>query len=254
MIRYQKLHGVNVGAASALPAVPISPEGQAMGAVPGWKLFLDPAHMVNGAPRNRALPNNVTSLVFGEMALSEFDNGSPAFQFNETVGIQPNLPIHNSAWTMFSVVKMADVEIAGLPSEMAISLELGEEPELCVRHGFNVYQTAMTFYEGPTISSRARYNYPQGEGNFRAQTLLAMWTFSTRDGIRLYLNGKEVDHKEDKRLFDRGYGAGEWIMFRGFRGLAGMTGMLDIDLGWAEHTGHRRAIEKFLMNKYEISE
>lgn len=32
--------------------------------------------------------------------------------------------------------------------------------------------------------------------------------------------------------------------------LAGMCGILDIDLGWAEHAGYRRKIEAFLMPNY----
>lgn len=254
MIRYQKLHGVNVGAASALPAVPISPEGQAMGSVPGWRIFLDPAHTVNGAPRNRALPNNVTSLSSESLAAGVFDNGSPAFQFNETMSIQPNVSINNETWTAFCVVKLAEGP-GGTAADFVDSIDSWEEPALSVRYGFNVTKESMTYYTGYSVSAegnRARYTLP--EGSFVDRTVLAMWTFSTRDGIRLFIDGKLEDHAEDdKRPFDVGYLAGEWRMFNGFRGLVGMSGMLDIDLGWAEHTGHRRAIEKFLMNKYEIS-
>jgi hypothetical protein len=32
-----------------------------------------------------------------------------------------------------------------------------------------------------------------------------------------------------------------------------MTGLLDIDLGWPEHAGYRRQIERFMMDRYGIS-
>src|SRR5690625_2178281 len=87
MIRFLKLYGVDLGA-SSLPQVLRTPEGQAMGAIPGWSILADPSYMdvSEGSIRNRALSNDQMPKTWGagSLAASTFPNGQEAFLFDNS--------------------------------------------------------------------------------------------------------------------------------------------------------------------------
>jgi hypothetical protein len=259
MIRYQKLQGVNFDSSTALTSIDITPEGKAMGAVPGWQMLIDPDYMVSGAPRNRALPNSVTSSS-RSINTGTFPNGQTSMKIDApTDGITTIMPqdvaFNKTAWSVFVVIR-EDAEmtmdtaffrsITSAPSG-SLSLRLGTSST-----GVVGGDRSINVWEG-TTTTRVAY---VPEKIFAGRTVLHMVTFSIRDGLSIFTNGKKVSsNPDDKRPLDQGDGAGEWRMFYSSNMVAdvGMAGVLSIDLAQPENSGHRRAIERFLMEKYGIA-
>lgn len=256
MMRYQKLQGVNLDSSTTLPSINITPEGKAMGAVPGWQMLIDPDYMVSGAPRNRALPNSIT-LTNMPIDLGSFPNGQASLHIdtyaNGTTAITPqDVAFNKDEWSVFAVVR----EDAEQTSHTTLFRSITDAPSglLSVRIGISSMGSGRQFsvWEGTTTR---RLVYPP-EKPFAGRTVLLMVTFSIRDGLSIFTNGEKVaSNPDDKRPLDQGDGAGEW-RFRSTAVTAdvGMMGVLSIDLSQPENTGHRRAIEKFLMTKYGISD
>lgn len=258
MIRYQKLQGVSVDSGSSLPSIHITPEGKAMGAVPGWQMLIDPDYMVSGAPRNRALPNSIT-LSNRHIGLGSFPNGQASLHIDTPTDgaatITPqDVAFNKDEWSVFVVIR----DDAEQTSDTTLFRSITDAPRgsLSVRIGIGSTgvvggDRSLTVWEGSTT---ARLSYVP-EKIFAGRTVLHMVTFSIRDGLAMFSNGEKVASKpSDKRPLDQGDSAGEW-RFRATNVVAdvGMMGVLSVDLSQPENTGHRRAIEKFLMAKYGIS-
>lgn len=252
MIRYSKAQGVQIPSA-ALGAIHFTPEGVAMGAVPGWKMFLDPSYMVSGAPRNRAVKQSVTTAPEGPITINTFRSTQEAAfrMYNNTIGTRSirGLPAVNpNRWSFFIPFS--------LPSSTGLSLTeifrsnvLSEAGELCLR----IAMTAngdVVIYEGTTVD---RLRWTPAVSLVDSPALL-MFTFSTDGGLNIFANGVRVASAADFRPLTEGFGAGEWRMFgnSNTRCDAGMIGMLDLDLSTPENAGYRRAIEQFLMTKYGL--
>lgn len=250
MIKYQVLQGVRLAGAPALPTVTPTPEGKAMASIPGWVVFIDPDYRVDSGVRNRASASAVFPAPDDPVGSGSFPlTGEKAFAIGEgRERFIPDIAFPSEAWTVFAVLN-GDFS-AGSSKEIARSVNLDEEYAL--RVGFNSSGSSMAVYTGPTPSVyRIQYEPPV---SFEGRTALAMYTFSTRDGLRLYHNGQLGAHEPaETQPLTHSIGPNQWEFFSiPLRGLVGMTGVLSIDLGWPEHAGYRRSIEQFLMSKYGI--
>lgn len=252
MRRIISLAGVELPNAVALPTIGRTPEGRAMGGIPGWRVLIDPAFADAGAARNRArpaamLPRQGSAYTFGTIS------GQPAFA---AVAGGPHFgvttPMNPDSWSVFFVVQTPRGGASGgreLLRGNTIAPAVGNVgPRVTIR-----VNGTLAVIEN--ISTNIRVNGPAIPDNI--PTLL-MATFSTRDGLRLFIDGALVAaNPEDRRALDNEFGANQYGLLRatsaGLPLLAGMCGILDIDLGWPEHVGYRRAIEGFLMAKYGIA-
>jgi len=78
MKRIIQLSGVSLPSNVNMPKVTRTPEGEAMGHVPGWAMLLDPDYINGGAPRNRARANEVFEVGTGSLVVGAFANGAAA--------------------------------------------------------------------------------------------------------------------------------------------------------------------------------
>lgn len=256
MQRFIALNGVRLENANGLPAIQRTPEGVAMGNIPGWAMLADPDYVSDAEQwvRNRARPNSKGPVNAGTLRLGEFDNGATAlnpiigdnFTYQSTVEINPN------EWSAFVVVQ--PTASSGAP--MAPMRATQTTDELCLRLGipasnldeFIVYEST-----DPDLSNPRRASYT---ANFSDRTTpaLMMACFSVGRGITLYDNGLQVVRVEDdKRPLQAGLsGENNITCLDYYRGKMGLSGMLNIDLSKADNYGYRRSIERFVMNKYGI--
>lgn len=248
MKRIIEMPGVAVPEATNLPNITRSAEGVAMAHVPGWVAFIDPAVVQGNRPRNRARAKSLATLS-GTLTMGEFAQGVPAFN---TVGGEIRLgglpEIDPTQWTAFYVIN--PVANATASYDLARSIADAASPGLSLRVGLNANAVRASIYEGGTAS---RLFYAPTVP-FIGRTTLLMYTFSMRDGLRIFENGAQVaQNADDKRPLTSGFGANEYQLYRTNRGLTGMTGILSRDLGQPDNAGYRRSIEQFIMAKYNIS-
>lgn len=247
MKRIIPLAGVEMPASVTLPTIARTPEGLAMGGIPGWRLLADPAHATATALRNRARPNAMMpangTLSMGTMA------GRPALAATSTTPrVTVTTAMNPEAWTAFFTLQTPRLGASG-GRELIRANDIDNDgigPRVTIRTNGTVAifenQSNRLRLQGPVIPDDA--------------PCLIMATSSIRDGLRLYLDGALVAaNPDDRRPLNAGFGAGEYGLFRAssLPLLIGMHGLLDLDLGWPEHAGYRRAIEGFLMPFYGIA-
>lgn len=248
MFYYKKLN------AGPLP-FPTTPEGRAMGHIPGWVMLLDPAYLVGTDQlRNRALKNNFALNTRGLINLDTFDNGAPAFRptSEDPVRLNVDADINPDAWTVFTVARYnSDNSAKGLLTNPRQEMSGVISPQIGFSQGASnaiVWENSLTS-EGQPQRLSAPVNLAS-----RSQPALLMVTFSTADGLKIFDNGGLIaEAPDDRRPLNYGFAAGQWDVFHRTRSRWGMTGILNIDLGSLEHTADRRAIERFLMQKYGIA-
>lgn len=247
MFHFLQIQGFSLPSTSPAPAVERTPEGRALGHIPGWRLLIDPDYIDNG----RALERKGGALTANENDPQETTTlaGQTAFDLSEGAReIIPPQPFNPTEWSVFAVARP---QTSGVYQRIVAPRGPATITVPTVRFGYssNGQTFTATEYNGgeTTISYAPTQPYV-------GRTVLSILTFSTRDGIRYFENGQIAQHNDQyKKALEGGYLADEWVFFWGLRGAAGMCGVLDIDLGWPEHAGYRRAIERFLMQKYGIA-
>lgn len=262
MIRFLKLHDVVVGANNSLPTLAQTGDGKAMGFVPGWKAYFDPEFMrpssgILTAALNRVDGVEYTPATSGQVSLVL--DPETAQKFVECT-VTPSRGLSISAanrvnpqeWSFWCVVKpdwttggtairqlVNDADESRQGVGLSVALD-GSTRSVVVYDYFN-----LGFAGAPV---RATAKLPENG----SKVTVLMVTFSAQEGIKIFANGKEVARNvADKRLFTRTVDTS--VFWRYFRGLAGRSGMLDIDLGAVQNEGYRKSIEAFLLNKYVIS-
>lgn len=241
------LDGVSLPHATGRPVVSLTPADKAIAHIPGWQMLVDPDYIVSGKARNLALPNNITGHYGSNFTTGTFANGERAFDLSEDRRILPNIAFPTEAWTFFAVAKPSTSDI-GQRYVSAVNESSSPsviEPSLGLTAGAGGVRT----WSRGISDARASVSMSLAD-----QEVYIMWTGSTRDGLRIYINGVELDHNASAtEPFNKNSGPGEWRCLYGVRGLVGMMGLLSIDLGWTENTGYRRALDRFLMSKYGIA-
>lgn len=257
MIKYQKIQGVELAEVSSLPKIEQTPEGLAMGGIPGWVAFVDPAYIVRspGQVRNRAIRNTMGSAT-SDVVNGSFANGALSFDhtadpFNLTLPVNG---INNDAWSVFFVANVTSG--IGVQYIFRSSPIISSGDGVGTSVGFGASGGHIIVYE-PSEADDGNPQRLSYNGAFasvdRAQ--LFMVTFSTTHGLKIYVDGALVaSDPDDKAPLTNGHEIDSLLMYRSTRGDHGMGGLLNIDLSAPENTGHRRAIGRFLMAKYGIPE
>lgn len=246
MKRIIPLPGVEVPGSVAMPTIARTPEGLAMGGIPGWTVLADPAYRTANAVRNRARPRAMmpANATMTAATLS----GRPALEVTSTTPRLTSVtPMNPDAWTAFFVVKTSIFGASGgrelIRANDIDNILIG--PRIAIRTN-----GTLAMFENPSANVRL-----QGPTIPNDETCLLMGTSSIRDGLRLFIDGELVAaNPDDTRPLNGGYGAGQYGFHRASSVAmqTGMFGVLDIDLGWPEHAGYRRAIEGFLLDFYGI--
>lgn len=261
MIRFVKVDGVEAEN-SALPQVNITPEGQAMGAVPGWAVMLDPTYieLPTGFSGETALNRASGRLVSATRDSTDPEKveedgldfirayGDSYLQFLGDRDIDPE------RWSMVAVFKK-DPDSTNRPRNFIVISEPGDTGEgisLSISHSTQSGRVIVYEYDENVENMPQRIS---ADASLLDNELkLVIVTFSVDNGLKIYVDGELLaEEPDDRRPLTHGFEAGEYRLMRFFRGQWGMVGMLNTDLGAAENTGHRRAIEKFLMDNYSIS-
>lgn len=255
MIKYQKIQGVNLSDETGLSKIPVSDEGRAMGSVPGWQVLFDPSYAGDGRIRNRAQPSDNETHDSGPMTIGErdgqdvFDQESDGVIARHTKGA-----VNPSAWSVFWCGKMDAV--SNVPRIVAPQNDdFNEESDFVLNVGFtNTGGRLFIGQQSRFNNNPERLSYsPSGAFASREEFSLLMATFSTTEGLKIYDGGELVaSDSSDTTALNGALEPGAFRWWRFMRGQWGMTGLLNIDLGAPENTGHRRAIERFLMDKYGI--
>lgn len=266
MIKYQRISGVSISEGAELPSITSTPEGRAMGAVPGWQAMIDPAYSnpLELSALNRATGDQCPVTVISSMTIGQM-SGNPSFDLRSSddskrAFINPNgVNLDPNRWTVFSVVNY------------------GAKPPEAVSGGQWIIRAANT--DVPPDSLYLSVAVPNGTGNAfyvqegstgsperivgnlspslleRNTPTLLMATFSVERGLTIYDNGKQIARNEsDTRPLTYALEGSELRFFQEGYSEYGMSGVINQDLSAPENTGHRRAIEKFLMTKYDIPE
>lgn len=250
MKRIIPLAGVQLPASVSLPAISRTPEGRAMGGIPGWNMFADPDFRTASTVRNRAKPNSHIPAQNGSMAMGVM-GGKTAWQLaTSTPRFVANTDMNPNAWSMFFTVQTPLAGSTGgreLLRSLSTDSSTGIAPRLVIR---TAGQLSVLTNDSADVRADAVGPIPDNV------PFLVMATFSTRDGVRIFRDGQQLVHNpNDRRPLNSDYHAGQYVTLRGnsnFVMAAGMHGILDIDLGWPEHAGYRRAIEGFVMGYYGI--
>lgn len=254
MINYKKLPGKL--APQGAPGIVTTPEGLAMGHIPGWAMLIDPGYL--HGPRdliNRALPRNLATNPANDIPIDAFANGQPAVRpvTGQAMRVNTDVSINPDMWSIFTVARYVENNTGA--KGLLINSSSEQSGVIAPQIGFSQGGSNAIIWENSmsTAGQPQRLNVEVGLAA-RTQPALIMFTFSVREGLRTFVDGVQVGAApDDKRPLKLGYQAGEWEMFRFLRSLWGMTGLLNIGLGWPEHAGYRHAIERFLMTKYGLA-
>ncbi|MGP9696231.1 hypothetical protein ACT3UG_01330 [Halomonas sp. AOP27-A1-34] len=256
MIQFQTINGLSLNTPTSLPRIQRTPEGIAMGAIPGWSVFIDPAYANSGSARNRAQPNRVP-MFSGDIIFTTI-NGKPGFNLTNDFPARLMGPIggeiNPERWSVFFVT--SEMSINTYESRQEIISPIEElSSGICLRITMTEFAGyAVSIYEHSNRSpgQPIRLSYENAALNSAAPSLI-MCTFSVENGLSIWRNGIKVAAAEnDKRALTFATDRDDYEMFRFRRGKQGMTGLLNIDLNAPENAGYRRAIEKYLMGKYSI--
>lgn len=265
MIKFQKITGVSLQD-SSLPKITISPEGQAMGAVPGWACMFDPEYITipSSPEENSALNRSSGRFVLTGRGSSSSpekveEDGLPFIRAygQDFLNMLGDRDVDPERWTVFAVIKNdpEDVTGSGRARNFIVLSEPGDTADgisLSVSYSNQTGNFIVYEYDDDVPNMPQRISVEAGL--LDNELALVMATFSVENGIKAYVNGQLAgEEPDDKRPLTHGYNADQYRFFRLFRGQYGMAGILSADLGSPENEGHRRAIEKFLMNKYSIS-
>lgn len=250
MRRIIALDGVSIPDASDRQAYTLTPADRAMAHIPGWCLYVDPDHIVSGNARNVAMPRTMTGNNGTPNARTTMpDSDAPAFDVTGARHIRPNLDFPLEAWSVFAVAHLTGASsrqwLVGAIADPAAG---GLRPSL----GFSLGSGHAAVWSEENVARVTCASRPP-HANFTGRTILFMFTFSIREGLRIFVDGiQAASNPTDTAVFTSGYGAGEWRFLHGCRGLFGNIGLLSIDLGWEEHADFRREIEDFHRKKYTI--
>lgn len=250
MLKTITLHGAALSGAAGLPRVSTDPVSQAIGGIPGWKVFIDPSEgnantLPNLARANSAFAPNTGAFEYGSFGagldtyVSDDWANAPDKRLVSPVAINP------TAFTLFYVINTTAV---GTDGNRTLARAVDTVPSGSEEVQFR-------------IDTSNNLRFIRDSGSITAagamvddETALIMATFSTRDGVAIRKDGAELtaDATETDPI-NFGFGAYQWNMLRTPFGEHGMMGALDIDLSWPEHAGYLRQLETYLMTRYGIA-
>lgn len=242
-----------------------TPEGQAMGSIPGWEALIDPSYVnttLKTALNRCKYKSNAVSDSSGAAVvvnIGQFSNGQKAFDMSDTnqTRLNPNIPFPTDNWSVVFVAKPIVKTGTNLNVVLTGNTYFSDAALVSPKIGFSLNTNSLYIAQGGAI---------QQEGNYRLaytsptplsdETAVYIVTGSSKNGLAIYKNGVKVassTSQGSKAPLNNQIGAGEWHMLRGARGLFGYVGLLSIDLNDAVNKGFRDQINQFLMSKYGIA-
>lgn len=258
MITVMKLGGVNVGE-TALGKFTPSAAGAALAQIPEWKMFYDSEFYQNAAQSilNRVNGND-TNFSGGSFNLVE---GPPklmrkAIASGGSVVHVGEHDINPEEWSFFIVLKptysatsadgfrfLRKTDDTG--SQSSIYLALSASTRI-----MSIYRYA----SGGT--PRVQFTLPEGGAlSDLAHPTILVFSFSTRTGCAIRMNGKEVVRSTSaagKETVESGLSAGSWDLFRNANGDYYNWGGFNIDITLPENSNYLDSLEQYFMNKYSI--
>ena len=254
MIQRAVIPGLKLTNATGLKKFEFSEEGRRIGAIPGWRLFIDPKsrYRKEGQLRNRYIAGKYLAKSEKPQVSGQFQNGAPALVYDSNNRVDSDAQINKEAWTAFAVVRLSSADNIGASKDILRANRGATQGNFTPRLSFANSGNSIGIYQN-TASTTSIINYARA-GGYLDQTVLVMFTFSTRDGLRIFADGVEGARAPDfVTPFDAQDTPGTWGFFGGgIRGLVGHAGLLDVDLGWEEYTNERIALEKFMLETYGI--
>lgn len=259
MRNHQIIKGVHVKNSTGLSSININPEDTAIGNVPGWNTLLDPDYVFPDKQRvlNRVnqgqyatsrSSGGVSSINTAPMTSGEtgFESGSES---SDLLGIDGPTAWNPTAWTFFAVCEFENSQVA---QYLVRSTERADEGEFQPTITLNALGEAINVWDRRNRVTRLSATDP---GIVEYVPFLVMVTFSVDLGLKIWKDGEILasDPNATEPL-TAGYQAGEWAIFRNCRKRFGYVGLLDVDLSAEKMSGDRRALERFLMDKYDIPE
>lgn len=260
MRNHQIIKGVRVKNATGLSSIDIKPEDTAIGNVPGWNTLLDPDYVFPDGQRvlNRVNQgqyatslsgsgSGIDGINTGTMASGEtgFESGSGT---SDLLGINMPTAWNPTAWTFFAVCEFENSQNVQYLVRSDEEVDAGEfQPVISIDEGGEAIRVWDSYRRGFRLSA-------DNPGIVQYVPFLVMVTFSVDLGLKIWKDGEIIasDATATEPL-TTDYQAGEWAVLRNCRKRFGYVGLLDVDLSVEKMLGDRRALERFLMQKYGIS-
>ncbi|SEO40777.1 hypothetical protein SAMN04489859_10943 [Paracoccus alcaliphilus] len=135
--------GIAIAPDAALPQITRTPEGAAMGGVPGWEIFTDPDYPSGGSTLDRTRANSVVPIDSASLSYGVI-NGQPAFSIPDGTPrrMLPSSQFPRPFWTVFAVVEVT--ESAGDKLLARSVTDQADPTRKSVRMGLNNTATALT--------------------------------------------------------------------------------------------------------------
>lgn len=259
MIRYEQ---IDVSAPSELGSLKITPEGVALGGIPGWVAFVDPAYPAPDGTgfRNRALPNNflVNSAGYSDLAFANGEKAFASLSNAHATATPTSFDLDPSEFSFFAVLQKTQDTITTSSYVIRPVVTAGEgEVGLYV---FSTSQGSVALNSNlpapPYVYRMSLPNVLVSDGG--SDAVLVMFTFSTERGLTGYVNGEEVARSEDdKRPLSPGFfEEGQFRLHQQSPNspplVYGSQGFFNSDLSRPELAASRVKLEKFFKNKYGI--
>lgn len=238
---------------------------RAIGGIPGWAALVDPDYADFTVPTD---PTPVLNRVTGSNNNSQTGLSSEEIEGrllfkregNDGSGfISINAGVDPDRVTFFSVVDMRPAFSPVLDSDITLwttataNINVGDiQPRLYI----GVSGTLILRENGRASASPDNPIRLQYAGGYAARETLSlvMVVYSVDTGLSIYDNGVLVaSEPTDKRPFTSAFGPGEHQFLRNWRGYAGLTGLINMDMAAPENDRYRRTLEQYLMGRYGIA-
>lgn len=257
MILYQFMD-INLPDAAPAQQLPIDePINAALGDIPGWVILNDPDYNPDVRYRNIIQEDDIVDSSYS-LPTYATKNGEKVFRISDSegIGFLPRaVPLDPDRWSGFAFVDPpeeqgeyprgqyfgADDLVEGSDDAIALSLAHVRTPGF--QRGYYIYENRVIRVSGQPV--RLQWNtIDEGPG-------VVIWTFSVEHGLSIWFNGvRRAVNPDDKRPLE--FGLEDLRTLLRARGDVGVHGLLNIDLNAPENAGHRKAIERYAMQKYGI--
>lgn len=266
MLKYIKLNGVSFEN-SALEQVAITPEGQALGGIPGWQMLTDIER--TQVPETSNTGEKVSlNRVTGKMMLGQRNGGAEppliSVSGNDYADVtsgflyfDPEVKISPAEWTLYSVFvpTAGSVPYNFMWSGVGSSFDPNELSP-CVAYSQASGSVFIREWGGDDSfsdvgdSRLTASNALTVDGNTPA---LVIASFSVERGLTLRVNGVEYRNESDKRPLTAKTDSGDYRCYRNFIGYQGASGMLGTDISKPQNAQRLESLENFLKVKYSIT-
>lgn len=246
-----------------------TPEGIAIGGLPGWEMLLDPDYAETGWIRNRAKPNAKFNLIEAEnINTTEINliqvNGANLLHSHpvskggagqyRAVSSDAKVSIDSKKWTVFCVIKPSAVSDAlGYPTSIIRPETNGIPNSLYI--GLNPTNGQLRIYNqsvaDTSTASMAPYVAAQFPTNVAVDALkVLVITFSEEKGFNAYENGVHLGNVAAPAVtLDA---SGVFSVYRSSNAAWGLVGALNEDLSLPVNKVYMQKLTSFLMEKYGI--